>query len=96
MSSVITDAVNQCGCTPAVLLLRTALLVYREAHTLARASSNAPELARDTFRMLSYSPAPDMPARSSTLAVLLTITVALLPSALPAATQQMSHRKYTC
>ena len=71
-------------CLPAALLLRTALRVYREAHTLARAFSNAPEVARATFGILSYSPAPDIPAKSSTLAVLLTITVASLPNALSA------------
>ena len=69
---------------PAALLLRTALLVYSDAHTPAKALSKAPELLRETLGMLSYSPAPDMPARSSTLAVLRTITVALLPSAFPA------------
>lgn len=58
--------------------------MYREAHTPVRAFSNAPESPRATLGMLSYSPAPDIPARSSTLAVLRTITVLSLPSALPA------------
>ena len=69
---------------PAALLLRTALLVYSDDHTPARAFSNAPEVLRAMLGMLSYSPAPDMPARSSTFAVLRTIAVASLPSALPA------------
>ena len=77
-------------CLPAALLLRTALLVYREAHTPARAFSSAPEVARATFGILSYSPAPDMPARSSTLAELLTITVASAPNALPACPNTLS------
>ena len=87
---------SSCLCLPAALLLRTALLVYREAHTLARAVSNAPEVARATFGMLSYSPAPDIPARSSTLAVLLTITVASLPNALPACPSTLSTATTWC
>ena len=54
---------------PAHLRLSTARRVYSEAHTAAAAARSCSGLATGTPTTLSYSPAADMPARSSTLAL---------------------------
>lgn len=53
---------------PAARRVRTALRVYSEAQTLATALPRAVALWGSMLGRESYSPAPDMPCRSSTLA----------------------------
>src|SRR4051794_16085323 len=56
-------------CAPAARLLSTARRVYSDAHTAATASPKPwPASPAGTLGMESYSPAPLMPAKSSTLA----------------------------
>lgn len=53
---------------PAALRLSTARRVYSDAHTAATAAPRSCPLSTGTFITLSYSPAPLMPSKSSTLA----------------------------
>lgn len=69
---------------PAARLLSTARLVYSEAHTLDTAVPRAPGSDAGMPAMDSYSPAPDMPARSSTLADDLAMSIASAGKPLPA------------
>lgn len=70
--------------SPAARLLSTALLVYSEAHTLLTALPRASGSWAGMPAMDSYSPAPDMPARSSTLADDRAMRVASAGKLLPA------------
>ena len=72
------------SCLPAARLLSTALLVYSEAHTSLTALPRAVGSWAGMPAMDSYSPAPDMPARSSTLADDLAMRVASAGKLLPA------------
>lgn len=53
--------------------------MYREAHTLDIAEASASEFLAGMLPMESYKPAPDMPAKSSTLAEDRTMRVAFSP-----------------
>mmetsp|Transcript_40392 Transcript_40392/g.48982 ORF Transcript_40392/g.48982 Transcript_40392/m.48982 type:complete len:220 (+) Transcript_40392:589-1248(+) len=55
--------------TPAARRTNTALRVYSEAHTFATEVPKLSGSVARTLHMLSYSPAPDMPSRSSTFAL---------------------------
>mmetsp|Transcript_2 Transcript_2/g.10 ORF Transcript_2/g.10 Transcript_2/m.10 type:complete len:204 (+) Transcript_2:228-839(+) len=65
--------------TPADLRLATARLVNRDAHTLLIAPESAAAFPAGTLAMESCKPAPDIPFRSSTLALLRTIRALSLP-----------------
>lgn len=70
--------------SPAARRVSTALRLYSEAHTKEIASAKALGSDTGTFATDSYSPAPDMPAKSSTFADDLTITLASLSKDSPA------------
>ena len=70
--------------TPAARLLNTARLVYSDAQTSDTAFPRAAGSEAGMPAMDSYSPAPDMPARSSTLADDLAMSVASAGKLLPA------------
>jgi len=60
-------AADACG-TPAARRASTARRVNSDAHTSPIRSATTSGLSAGTFKNESYSPAADMPARSSTLA----------------------------